>query len=281
MLASLSPISGPKRAFCSRFALRPLSRAITTRADWTLAVRFGRGTLGGRDRRRRTGGSVDGIAPQAMPVLLAEMTAVLTETAGGATPLTGGGTWRCWRSGPGPIPRPSSRPRAARGHRGHPRRADHRPDDRDHLRQQGPLAPGVPSIRSSACTRIRGWDGRRSMPSFSRRPRACGSLTSNRSGASPKRPSTTPDTPSALPRHRRRHVAPHRRGVLLMGPPESGGRLVASHGIRRLPRPRCGEREECPRHQGTPGLRNCGCSPCRGWPERKGVYSQTRRSDPR
>ena len=31
-----------------------------------LAVRFGRGTLGGRDRRRRTGGSVDGIAPQAM-----------------------------------------------------------------------------------------------------------------------------------------------------------------------------------------------------------------------
>ena len=43
-----------------------------------------------------------------------------------------------------------------RGPEAHPRRADHRPDQRHHLREPGPPAPGVPRLRSSACMRIPG-----------------------------------------------------------------------------------------------------------------------------
>ena len=51
-------------------------------------------------------------------------------------------------------------------------------------------------------------------------------------------------------RHRRRHVAAHRGGVL-PGPLQSGLRPAARDRVRRLPRPRCGEPEKCPRHQGA------------------------------
>ena len=94
-----------------------------------------------------------------------------------------------------------------RGPETHPRRGDHRPDDRYHVMPTRPTCRASSSLRSSACMRIPGWAGRRSTPSSSRRPRVSGSPGSTRPGTSRSRPSTTPATTSAA------RSTPARRGT--------------------------------------------------------------------
>ena len=81
----------------------------------------------------------------------------------------------------------------ARGPPAHPRRGDHRPDDRFHATPTRPTCRASSSHRSSACMRIPGWAGRRSTPSSSKQPRASGLPASTRPAMSRSRPSTTPD----------------------------------------------------------------------------------------
>ena len=137
----------------------------------------------------------------------------------------------------------------AGGSRAHSRRGDHRPDDRLDLRQPGPFAAASFSRRSSACMKIPSWAGRRSTPSFSRRPTASGSPASTRRAMSRSTPSTTRHTSSAA------RSTPARRGTRRRCSSRSGpiptSDRQAGDGVRRLPRARRGEPEERPRHQGA------------------------------
>ena len=111
------------------------------------------------------------------------------------------------RAGTNPQALITTTPRRVAVLQPHPRRGDHRPDDRYHVRQPGPPAAASSSLRSSGYMRIPGWAGRRSTPSSSRRPRASGSRGSTRPGISPSRPNTTPSTTSAA------RSTPARRGT--------------------------------------------------------------------
>ena len=93
------------------------------------------------------------------------------------------------------------------------------------------ISPRHSSARSWACMRIRGWGGRRSMPSSWRRRRACGFPTSTRPSMFRSRLSIILGFKCDV--RLTRELAAH-GGGFLSGSTEYGGRQAAGHGFRRI-----------------------------------------------